>query len=183
MPLIERQSRSRAIQITAGTASMIVRNSAARALSRASLSRSPPPDAARLLCADPFHAESKLAANRDGEFELGIRENMGSVVVGHELADELPAGNQRDECERADPFRFDRRPKRFIKIGTLDVIDADGLGVLGIRRPGRVSVNGPAVASDSPRQATNRITPASSNSRIEARWHGSARRIASKAEA
>ena len=70
MPLIVRQSRSRAIQIIAGTASMIVRNSAARALSRASLSCS---SAAamlpRLLGPDPFYAESELAADRDRNIE------------------------------------------------------------------------------------------------------------------
>src|SRR6185295_3117382 len=84
---------------------------------------------------------SKLARNIDCEIDLGIAEDVRSLVVGHELANEFALGHQRSEGKRTDALRFHSRLQRFRKFGVTDIRDTDWLRVLGVARPWRVTIN------------------------------------------
>src|SRR5690606_12754689 len=82
---------------------------------------------ARLLGAALLEAEAELAGDGDGETGLRIRDAVRHLVIGHELADHLPVGEQRDEGETADAFLPDPRLDPFGYVRVLDVGDEDRL--------------------------------------------------------
>jgi hypothetical protein len=67
-------------------------------------------------------------------------------VVGHELADQPALCQERNERERADAFALDGRPEIAGKLGSIDVRDANDVGIAGIARPGRMSLDRAPVA-------------------------------------
>ena len=54
---------------------------------------------------------------------------------------------------------FTDRFECFGEVRFVDILDANGLGIFDIASPRRVTFDSAAIASESPRQAMNRITP------------------------
>ncbi len=93
------------------------------------------------LGADAFDAEAELTRDGDCKIDLGARERMGVVIVGHELADQTARQRQWDEGERVNALRDHHPLERFGKCSMRHVIDADRLRVCDIGIPGRVAVD------------------------------------------
>ena len=70
---------------------------------------------------DSFDAEAKLTGNRDCEIDLGARERMGAVIIGHELAEQPLLGNQRNKRQRANSLRPHHLLQLIGDFGHLDI--------------------------------------------------------------
>ena len=104
-------------------------------------------DLARLFGLHPFDGEAESAGKIEREIDLVAAERVRRLVIGHELAGDLAVRrHQRNERQRADAFLFDNGCNCLRQIGMLDVIDADGLRICFVGSPGRMAVNGGAIA-------------------------------------
>ncbi|HJU21707.1 MAG TPA: hypothetical protein VJ891_04300 [Casimicrobiaceae bacterium] len=92
--------------------------------------------------------EAERDMPRDGEREMRLRvlEAMRRVVIGHELADQPPALDERNERERLDPLGKDRLHQGRRDRRRCHVADADRLRVRLVLGPRRVSLHGPPVS-------------------------------------
>ena len=106
--------------------------------------------AKRFFDAHPLQAEAELAGYRQGQLGLARIKGVRRVVVGHELADQLAAGNQRNECERTDAFRRDDRLEGIRQVGAGDIVKVDGQRIACICSPWRMAVDGLAIAVRQP---------------------------------
>src|SRR5687767_6210742 len=59
-----------------------------------------------------FDTEGKLAGNGQAEIKFAVIKHMGRVEIRHELTDELPTGDKRNEGKRADAFPLNNSSKR-----------------------------------------------------------------------
>src|SRR5215475_4018728 len=82
-----------------------------------------------------FNAEGELPGDGQTEREFVITENVGRVEIRHELADELPTGDERDERERADAFAFDDGFERVVYFSLVNIVNANRLQISFVGLP------------------------------------------------
>src|SRR5262245_40803467 len=97
--------------------------------------------ATRILLAHTFHAEPELTSDGQGKSDLRIFENMPSVVISHELADEFALDHKGNERKGGDALCCDGRLETLGNVCALDILDANRQRISRIASPWRVPFN------------------------------------------
>jgi hypothetical protein len=99
----------------------------------------------RLLRPRPLGHRREMVRDRPGEEHLALAPGVRLVVVEHELAEQAPAADERDEREGRDPLLADGALELGLEACGGHVLDEHRLRVLRARRPRRVPVGRGAI--------------------------------------
>src|SRR5262245_39865015 len=90
----------------------------------------------KFIGAFAINAEGELAGDGQAERDIVVADNVRSIEIRHELADELSTGDERDERDRADAFVFDDGFERVIYFSHVNIVEANRLRIFFVGLPG-----------------------------------------------
>ena len=95
-----------------------------------------------LLRFQPSQTEAKLPRQSKGDMHLGLRKDVRSIVVRHELADQHAILLNRNKSDCADALTRNGFLQVLRQIGCSDVLEMHGAGICFPHHPRRMSLHG-----------------------------------------